>query len=352
METRYLGKSGTKVSALCLGTMTFGEVKEGFPEQGCSEEMAFKVMGDFAAAGGNFIDTADVYNAGRSEEIVGKWLTTQRRDDFVLATKLRFPSGTGLNNSGNSRKHVMAGVKSSCERLQTDYIDLMQIHAWDVGTPIEETLRAFDDLIRAGKVNYIGCSNLKGWQLQKALDVSKHMGLSGFVTLQPQYSLLCRQTEWELMECCLDNGVGVLPWSPLKGGWLSGKIRPGTSAAPDGSRVAWSETVKSGLQSAPQFEKMATPEAWRVIEALDAVSSETGKTYAQIAIRWLMQRPGVVAPVIGVKNTEQLAANLEAAKFELSDEHMAQLNAASAPCTPYPYEMCSRVEGSRHGFGM
>jgi aryl-alcohol dehydrogenase-like predicted oxidoreductase len=229
MNYRYLGKTGLKVSELCLGAMTFGREAD--------EELSHRMLDMFVDAGGNFIDTADVYTQGVSEQITGRWLAKQNREDFVVATKVRFPMGDGPNDAGLSRKHIMAGVEASLKRLGTDYIDLYQVHCWDQGTPLEETLSTLNDLVRRGMVRYIGASNHTGWQLQKALELSRQMGLEAYISLQPQYNLLCRSTEWELMPLCEAEGLGVIPWSPLRGGWLSGKFKRGMEAPPEDSRV-------------------------------------------------------------------------------------------------------------------
>jgi aryl-alcohol dehydrogenase-like predicted oxidoreductase len=229
MEYRKLGKTGLKVSELCLGAMTFGRES--------TEEVGFQIMDRFADAGGNFIDTADVYTRGISEEIVGRWMKDKPRDNFIIATKVRFAMGEDPNEVGLSRKHILAGVEASLSRLGTDYIDLYQVHAWDSGTPLEETLSTLDSLVKSGKVRYTGASNFSGWQLQKAVDLSLHNGWEPFSCLQPLYNLLDRSTEWELMPVCLNEGLGVIPWSPLRGGWLSGKYRRGMTEPPKDSRV-------------------------------------------------------------------------------------------------------------------
>ncbi|MFP4323110.1 MAG: aldo/keto reductase, partial [Anaerolineales bacterium] len=219
MEYRYMGRTGLKVSELCLGTMTFGRELD--------EKDSHAMLDRFAEAGGDFIDTADVYTRGVSEEITGRWLKNQKREDFIIATKVRFAMGDGHNEVGLSRKHILEGVEQSLRRLNTDYIDLYQVHAWDPGTPLEETLRTLDSLVTAGKVRYIGVSNFKGWQLQKAMDISHQMGLEAFACLQPLYNLLDRSLEWELLDVAQNEGLGIIPWSPLRGGWLTGKYRRG-----------------------------------------------------------------------------------------------------------------------------
>ncbi|PFN96370.1 aldo/keto reductase [Bacillus sp. AFS076308] len=325
MEFRYLGKTGLRVSELCLGTMTFGRET--------SEQDSFKILDRFVAEGGNFIDTADVYTRGVSEEIVGKWLQGQKRDDVVIATKVRFPMGEGPNDIGLSRKHIMNGVKESLHRLGTDYIDLYQVHGWDPRTPLEETLSTLNDLVREGLVRYIGASNFKGWQLQKAIDISRRNGWEAFVCLQPQYNLLCRATEWELLDVCINEGLGVIPWSPLRGGWLSGKYTKDMVTPPENTRVALAEKEGWG-ESWSNYNNEFT---WQVLETLYAVAKEAEKTPAQAAINWLLNQPGVTAPIIGARTMEQLEANLGAAGWSLTKEQIDRLNRASDLYVTYPY---------------
>ncbi|PLS06689.1 aldo/keto reductase [Neobacillus cucumis] len=325
MEFRYLGKTGLRVSELCLGAMTFGRET--------SEQDSFKILDRFVAEGGNFVDTADVYTGGVSEEIVGKWLQGQKRDDVVLATKVRFPMGEGPNDIGLSRKHILSGVKESLRRLGTDYIDLYQVHAWDPRTPLEETLSTLNDLVREGLVRYIGASNFKGWQLQKAIDLSRRKGWEAFVCLQPQYNLLCRATEWELLDVCINEGLGVIPWSPLRGGWLSGKYTKDMVTPPENTRVALAEKEGWG-ESWSNYNNEST---WHVLETLYAVAKEAEKTPAQAAINWLLNQPGVTAPIIGARTMEQLEANLGAAGWSLTMEQLDRLNRASDLYVTYPY---------------
>lgn len=231
MEYRFLGKTGLKVSELCLGAMTFGWTT--------TEEDGHKILDKFVDAGANFIDTADVYSEGRSETIVGNWLKGQTRDQVILATKVRYPAGKGQNDVGLSRHHILKGVEDSLRRLKTDYIDLYQVHAWDNATPLEETLSTLDGLVKSGKVRYIGASNFNGWQLQKALDMSRYLGWEPFICLQPLYNLMDRSIEWELVELCQIEGVGIIPWSPLRGGWLSGKYKRGMTRPNRWKAVVW-----------------------------------------------------------------------------------------------------------------
>ncbi|MGH2391695.1 MAG: aldo/keto reductase [Chloroflexota bacterium] len=326
MDYRYLGATGLKVSELCLGAMTFGRET--------SEEDSHHILDRFVEVGGNFIDTANVYSVGASEEVVGRWLSRRKRDDLVVATKVRFPMGAGPNEVGLSRKHIMASVDASLRRLRTDYIDLYQVHHWDTGTPLAETLGTLAGLVRSGKVRYIGASNFSGWQLQKAIDVSRHMGWEPFVCLQPQYNLLTRTIEWEIAPVCRNEGIGIIPWSPLRGGWLSGKFRRGMQGPPSDSRIAvadqhgWSET----------WSRYNTESTWALLDTLFAVAEDAGRTPAQVAINWLLQRPGVTAPIIGVRTTDQLEANLAAAGWTLTQEQIERLDQASNPGFPYPYE--------------
>ncbi|NOZ29869.1 MAG: aldo/keto reductase [Chloroflexi bacterium] len=331
MDYRFLGQTGLMVSELCLGAMTFGRETD--------EETSYRMMDRFVEAGGNFIDTADVYSLGVSEEIVGRWMKGKRRDDLVIATKVRFPMGEGPNDVGLGRKHILSAVEASLRRLGTDYIDLYQVHAWDDATPLEETLSTLDELVRSGKVRYIGVSNFCGWQLQKAVDISKQMGWEPFRCLQPLYNLLDRYTEWELIPVCINEGLGVIPWSPLRGGWLTGKYRRGMEKPPEGTRVDLAE--RQGWSES--WSRYNTERTWRVIDELLAVAEEVGKTPAQVALNWLLQRPGVTAPIIGARNMEQLEDNLGASGWALSEEHMKRLNEVSAVEVPYPYDVLERV---------
>ena len=289
MEYRRLGRTGLMVSELCLGCMTFGRELD--------EEGSRKIIARFLDAGGNFIDTADVYANGSSEEITGRAITGIR-DEVVLATKVRFPMGEGPNDVGLSRKHVISGCEASLRRLGTDYLDLFQVHAWDALTPLEETLSALTDLVRAGKVRYIGVSNFTAWQLMKSLWISELRGLQRFVCLQPQYSLVERNIEREILPVCREEGIGVIPWSPLGGGFLSGKYRRG-ERPPQGSRIA--EAVESMEE---HWDRRATERNWDTIEVVGEISGETGKSYAQISLNWLLCQEDVTAPKIGARTMD------------------------------------------------
>lgn len=325
MNYRQLGRTGLRVSELCLGAMTFGRET--------TEKDSFKMLDRFVEAGGNFIDTANVYSAGVSEEILGRWLKSKNRDDFVVATKVRFRMGPGPNDIGLSRKHILSAVDNSLRRLGTDYIDLYQIHHWDPDTPWEETLGTLVTLVKAGKVRYLGASNVTGYQLQKAIDLSRARGWEAFSCLQPLYNLLDRSTEWELLPVCRTEGLGVIPWSPLRGGWLSGKYRRGMSAPPAGTRIETAEKNKWG----ERWSEYANEHTWKVIDTLLAVAKETGKTPAQVALNWVMNQPGITAPILGVRTMAHLEDNLGATGWTLSEEQTSRLNEASDVPLPYPY---------------
>jgi aryl-alcohol dehydrogenase-like predicted oxidoreductase len=325
MNYRQMGSTGLRVSELCLGAMTFGRES--------TEEDSLKILDHFIEQGGNFIDTADVYSDGISEELLGRWLKGKNRDGLVLASKVRFRTGPGTNDIGLSRKHILTGIENSLRRLGTDYLDIYQIHMWDPATPLEETLAALNSLVQAGKVRYLGASNVAGYQLQKAIDVSRAQHWEPFTCLQPLYNLLDRSIEWELLPVCRTEGVGVIPWSPLRGGWLSGKYRRGMSGPPAGTRI--DDAGKEGWGE--RWSEYATERTWNVIDALLAVAEEVGKTPAQTALNWVLNRPLITAPIIGVRTMAHLEDNLGAAGWALSAEQMDRLNQASDVQPPYPY---------------
>ncbi|MBL8133230.1 MAG: aldo/keto reductase [Anaerolineae bacterium] len=331
MNYRSMGKTGLRVSELCLGAMTFGREAD--------EVSSFAMMDAFAAAGGNFIDTADVYTRGVSEEVVGRWLKNQQRESFVIATKVRFPMGEGVNQIGLSRKHILDGIDQSLRRLQLDYVDLYQVHCWDNLTPLEETLSTLDTLVKSGRVRYLGVSNYKAWQVQKAVDLAAQHGWEPFTCLQPLYNLLDRTIEWELVEVCQNEGMGIIPWSPLRGGWLSGRYRRGMSLPDDDSRVSnatrhnWSE----------RWDVYASERTWTVIDTLISVGEALGKTPAQVALNWVKDRPGVTAPIIGARRMEQLQDNLGAVSWTIPAELRARLDEVAAVTPPYPYDFISRA---------
>lgn len=325
MNYRQMGRTGLRVSELCLGAMTFGRET--------TEEDSISILNRFVEAGGNFIDTANVYSDGKSEEILGRWLKGKKRDDLVIATKVRFRTGPGTNEIGLSRKHILTSIDNSLRRLGLDYVDIYQIHKWDADAPLEETLDALNSLVNTGKVRYLGASNVLGYQLQKAIDLSRLNDWEPFSCLQPLYNLLDRSIEWELLPVCRNEGVGVIPWSPLRGGWLSGKYKRGMSAPPAGTRVEDAE--KNGWGE--RWSEYATERTWNVIDALLSISTETGKTPAQVALNWVLNHPSVTAPIIGVRTMAHLENNLGAAGWVLTNEHISKLSMASDVPTPYPY---------------
>ncbi|HEY0690589.1 MAG TPA: aldo/keto reductase [Kribbella sp.] len=320
MDKRFLGRTGLQVSELCLGTMTFGNETD--------QSTSHRILDEFVGAGGTLIDTADTYSAGASEEILGHWLKTRSRDDLVVATKVYGEAGPGLPVRGAGRKHIIAAVEASLRRLQTDFIDLYQVHVFDDATPLEETLTTLDTLVGSGKVRFIGASNLTGWQLQKAIDLSRHHGLEPYVSLQPLYNLLDRDAELDLIPVCRHEGAGVIAWSPLAGGWLSGKYTRDLGGPPAGSRG-----------SAADWQARDTDRTWHVVDALRAVADEVGRTPAQVALRWVMQRPGLTAPIIGVRTPAQLADNLGATGWALDDDQMRRLTEAGHSPLPYPHNL-------------
>jgi len=336
-----MGKSGLKVSELCLGTMTFGDGKSFVPH--IEEQETNRIMNRFVEKGGNFFDTGDFYTSGASEKFIGNWLKTKNRDEFVVATKFFLPTGPGPNSGYASRKYILAAVEASLKRLQTDYIDLYQLAGMDPGTPIEETLTTLHDLVRCGKVRYIGAANSTGYQLQRAIDVSKHMGLEVFSCLQPQYSLLCRTTEWELLPIARNEGLGIIPWGILKVGFLSGRFSRDSPPDP-ASRAALAEG--SGL-SMFSYSGNNTEHTWKVVDTVKEIAKEVNKTASQVSIRWLLQQPGMTAPIMGIRTLEQLEDNLGAVGWSLTDDQMAKLKSASDLVLPYPYNFPPRPDKSR-----
>jgi aryl-alcohol dehydrogenase-like predicted oxidoreductase len=336
MEYRTLGGTGTLVSTLCLGTMTFGAET--------AEKGAYEQLDRYVERGGNFVDTADVYSRGVSEEIVGRWLRDRPgvRDRIVIATKARFPMGDGPNDAGLSRVHLSRALDASLRRLGTDVIDLYQAHAWDPLTPIEETLRCYDDAVRAGKIRYVGVSNFTGWQLQKAVLLTRHLGLAPVVTLQPQYNLLARDIEWELIPVCENENIGVLPWSPLAGGWLTGKYRP--DEAPTGA-TRLGENPRRGVEA---YDRRNTERTWHVLDALRRVAAGRNTSTGVVALAWLVDRPAVTSVILGARTLEQLDENLSAAGVHLTAEEAAILDEASGPLvSDYPYGGPGTAQRSR-----
>ncbi|TMB95683.1 MAG: aldo/keto reductase [Chloroflexi bacterium] len=320
--------------------MTFG--------QEADERSAFRILDLYTESDGNLIDTADVYPPagprGASEEIIGRWLKQRQqiRDRIVLATKCRGRMDDSGNSEGLSRRWIVRACENSLRRLNTDYIDLYQAHQWDPATPIEETLMAFDSLVRSGKVRYVGVSNFTGWQLERTMLTARHLGVSAPVSLQPQYNLLAREIEWELVPVCLEERIGIVPWGPLGQGWLSGKYS--RDSAPTGA-TRLGEDPNRGLEA---YEKRNIDRTWKVVDAVQAVATELGVPAARVALRWLTDRPGVVAPLLGARNAEQLRDNLLAVDVSLDEGQRARLDAVSEPATPdYPYRLLAANAAGR-----
>jgi aryl-alcohol dehydrogenase-like predicted oxidoreductase len=325
MEYRQLGRSGLRVSTLALGTMTFGGASK-FRDVGSSDVAEAERMLDTCLDHGvNLIDTADVYSDGLSEEILGQALAG-RRHRLLIATKVRFPMGAGPNDAGLSRHHLIRGCEDSLRRLAIDHIDLYQVHQWDGQTPLDETLEALDRLIGSGKVRYVGCSNYSAWHLMKALGVSEQRGFQRFVSQQIYYSLIAREAEYELVPASVDQGLGVLVWSPLAGGLLSGKYRRGTEAYGGRQLSEWQEPPVYDIER-----------LYDIVDALTAIAEAHGVSAAQVALAWLLDRPAVTSIVIGARTEEQLADNLAAAQLTLSDEERIRLDDLSTPELLYPY---------------
>ncbi|MGH3407606.1 MAG: aldo/keto reductase [Streptosporangiaceae bacterium] len=327
MEYRTMGYSGCAVSAYCLGTMTFGTETD--------EAGSHRQLDRFVEAGGNFVDTADVYSHGVSEEIIGRWFASRPADltePVVLATKGRFPLDRFPNGDGLSTRHLTRALDGSLRRLGLDAIDLYQVHAFDPWTPLEETLRTLDGFIRAGKIRYYGLSNFTGWQLTKAVHVARALGLAQPVTLQPQYSLLVREIEWEIVPAALDSGLGLLPWSPLGGGWLSGKYRRDHQPA---GATRLGENPSRGMEA---WDRRDSDRTWQVIDAVQKIAEEREVSTAEVALAWVTARPAVTSTILGARTMEQLEENLRAASLHLTAEETAALDAASDPrAVDYPY---------------
>ena len=337
MDYRTLGRSGCAVSNLALGTMTFG-VETG-------ELDAHRQLDQFVSAGGTLVDTADVYGAGASEEIIGRWLTARPADvteRVVLATKGRFPMNDSPNGVGLSAVHLTRALDGSLRRLGVDAVDLYQLHAFDPWTPLEETLRTLDGFVRAGKIRYYGLSNFTGWQLTKAVHVAQALNVPGPVTLQPQYSLLVREIEWEIVPAALDAGVGLLCWSPLGGGWLSGKYQ--RDVRPTGA-TRLGEDPGRGMEA---YDRRGTERTWRIIDVVRDIAARRGVSMAEVAVAWVTARPGVTSTILGARTLEQLETNLRAADLQLSRQETAELVAASdLRSADYPYGELGLEQRSR-----
>lgn len=339
MKTRSLGHSGVKVSTLCMGAMTFGEPDEGSFMHGVASDVptSFRVLDQAVEAGINFIDNADIYGQdGLAESVLGDWFAASgKRDDVVLATKFRFRTRPGPNGAGASRYRIVRCVEDSLRRLKTDRIDLYQIHMQDLTTPEEELLAAFDQLVRQGKVLYTGCSNYAAYHLADSLHLADRKGYPRFVTMQMQYSLLVRDIEREHVPIAKRHGVGILPWSPLAGGFLTGKYREG-QAPPEGSRMSsWKDA----------YARYDKPRNWAIVEALIAVADEVDATPAQVALAWLLHKPWVTSVIFGARNATQLEDNLKAADLDLSADQLTRLDTASDFEVGYPYDFIRRVTG-------
>lgn len=339
MRYKPLGYSGLIVSELCLGTMIFGEDSK----RSTPADEAEKIIHHYLDKGGNHIDTANVYAGGRSEEIVGKAIQ-DRRDQVVLATKVRFAMGDGPNDQGLSRHHILRSVEDSLRRLKTDYIDLLYMHCWDPVTPIEESLNAFNDLVTQGKVRYIGVSNFKAWQLMKALALSDANSWARFIAAQYQYSLVVRDIENEFIDLCLSEGVGITPWGPLGGGFLSGKYRADQRPKnPEEGRLATTPD-----QDEEAWARRATDQNWQILETIaQIISDHPSATYSQVALSWLLAQPAVESIVLGVRTLEQLQDNLGADDFHLTEAQLDNLDKASATAKGYPYRFLE-LYGSRN----
>jgi aryl-alcohol dehydrogenase-like predicted oxidoreductase len=316
------------VSTFALGTMTFGQETD--------EEGSHAQLDRFLDVGGTLIDTADVYVGGASEEIIGRWLDKRPadvREQVVLATKGRFPTGDRPNDVGLSRKHLAAALDASLSRLGVDYVDLYQVHAYDPHTPLEETLRFLDDAVRAGKVHYVGLSNFTGWQLQRAVDLAEFRNLARPVTLQPQYNLLAREIEWEIIPAAQANGLGLLPWSPLGGGWLTGKYT--RDQHPTGA-TRLGENPERGVEAYDGRNR--SERTWKVLDVLRTIAAQRGASMGQVALAWTLDRPAVTSVILGARTIEQLDDNLAATDIRLSNQETRLLDEASDPDTAdYPY---------------
>jgi aryl-alcohol dehydrogenase-like predicted oxidoreductase len=336
VELRLLGNSGLEVSVLSFGTMTLGGEGRFAAMGNVQVEEARTLVGLCMDAGINLFDTADIYSFGKSEEVLGQALGA-RRKEIVLATKVFVRIEDGTNKSGLSRKHIIEGCEASLRRLRTDYIDLYQAHNFDSLTPLEETMRAFDDLVQSGKVRYIGSSNYSGWHLMKALAISERKGLNRYISQQINYSLAARDAEHELIPLGLDQRVGVMAWSPLQFGVLSGKVRRG-QPKPSDSRLA-----KLEIPGSPDEERV-----YRIVDALDKIAAQRGVSVAQVALNWVIRKPCVDTVIIGARNEQQLRDNIAAASWSLTPEEVAELDAASAIPEPYPYWHQHKFAGDRN----
>jgi aryl-alcohol dehydrogenase-like predicted oxidoreductase len=336
MKFNTLGKSGLKVSELCFGTMTFGGTGYWKVMGEQTQKDANDLVNMAIEAGINFFDTADVYSTGIAEEMLGKALGA-RRNDLIVATKVRGKMGPGSNDVGLSRKHIIEGCDASLKRLGTDHIDLYQVHSFDPYTPLEETMRALDDLVSLGKVRYIGCSNFAGWQLMKALAISEKYNLEKFITLQAYYNVIERDLEFELVPLCLDQGLGILPWSPLAGGFLTGKYKSGQTR-PTGSRRT---------DPTNQFLRFDEEKGYKIVDELEKIATVHNATISQAALNYLLRKPVVNSVIIGARTKEHLNDNLKTIKWEMTVEEVARLDEISKPSRVYPYWMLDLTRKDR-----
>ena len=332
MKIKKFGKTGLLVSELCLGTMTFGWQAD--------EHTSHEIIDRFTREGGNFIDTADVYSEGRSEEIIGRWLRERDRETVVVATKARFRTESHPNGVGLSRKHLISAVNASLKRLSTDYIDILQVHAWDPLTPIEETFGTLNSLVEDGLIRYIGVSNYRAWQFEKALQLCRSRGWHEPVSIQPHYNIIVRATEFEILPMALEENIAVMPWSPLAGGVLTGKYAEGISRAGKGTRIGDSNTPE-------YYRGLENERTSRILSLLSRISGETGKTMAQVALNWVISNPAVTAPIIGARNVKQLEDNLGSVGWRLTEEQMSEINRTSMIDVTYPYDQRSEDQQQR-----
>lgn len=338
MEYRTLGRSGCIVSSYALGSMTFGA------ETG--EATSQQMLDTFVEAGGTLVDTADVYAGGQSEEIIGSWLADRPADvtdRVVLASKARFATGSDSNDVGLSRRHLRRALEASLTRLRVEHIDLYQVHGWDPLTPLDETIAFLDDAVRAGQIGYWGLSNYTGWQIVEADARARAVGAAGPVTMQPQYNLLAREIEWEIVPACEHLGIGLLPWSPLGGGWLTGKYR--ADERPSGA-TRLGEDPGRGVEA--YDVRASRPQTWTVLEALESIARTREVSVAEVALAWVHDRPGVSSVILGARTLAQLGDNLKAADLHLTDDESRRLDIASEPARDdYPYGRVGREMGSR-----
>jgi aryl-alcohol dehydrogenase-like predicted oxidoreductase len=334
MKTRFLSDTGVEVSQLAMGTQTWGWVAD--------EKTAHELADCYVEAGGNFFDTANIYNDGVSEAMLGSWLKNRgQRDRLFIASKVFFPVGEGPNQSGLSRTHILRSVEESLRRLNTDYIDLYQAHCFDYTTPIEETLRVFNELVAGGKIRFFGLSNWLPSQLMKAIQICRCNRWAPIATLQAEYSLVVREAEWELLPLCQEERIGFLAWSPLAGGWLTGKYRK-DQKPPENSRVGRADRWDD------QPEQRDGDSTWRIIDALLKVSGTSGKSPAEVSLNWILQKPGGAVPILGARTVEQLKENLGCAGWELAAEDLEVLDRASAAPLPYPHRFVDRYAKRPH----